>query len=198
MTHPRSPGTRGSVTLAGMKTRLSPSDWAVLAALGEGAAHGFKLAAMFAKRGDLGTVWTVQRPQVYRALEHLERAGLAESVGHEPGGGPPRLRYALTRAGREALNTWLNTPVTHLRDTRSELLLKLTFLERARRDAAPLLSAQTARFRAVQRDYEARRAAARGAERLALEWRLEALAAALRFLEGRRRARCAEPPAHLD
>lgn len=163
---------------------LSLTDHAVLAALGEGPAHGFRLAALFAKRGELGTIWTVQRPQVYRALERLELQGLAHTTGHEPGeGGPPRLLYALTRAGKETLTFWLETPVTHLRDARSELLLKLVFLERQQRDAAPLVREQIDHFRTVQRDYDARLEGATGAERMALHWRLEAVGAALRFLE---------------
>lgn len=102
MTHPfrerlKGPRLVERVTLVGMEPKLSLTDRAVRAALGEGAAHGFKLAALFAKDGELGTVWTVQRPQVYRALEHLELRGLAYTTGHEPGaGGPPRLEYILT------------------------------------------------------------------------------------------------------
>jgi len=171
-----------SITLS----TLSLSDAAVLAALGEGPAHGFKLAALFAKRGELGTVWTVQRPQIYRALERLCAHGLARSAGREASEtGPPRLLYALTQAGREALTSWLDTPVTHLRDARSELLLKLIFLERRRDDPARLLAAQEEHFRNVQLEYETRLNTAQGAERLALHWRLEAVGAALRFLAGR-------------
>ncbi len=169
-----------------MGTKLSLSDLAVLAALGEGPAHGFRLAALFAKDGDLGTIWTVQRPQVYRALEHLEHRGLARTVGYEPGeGGPPRLLYVLTEAGEHTLASWLRTPVMHLRDTRSELLLKLSFTKRQQGDTHPLVQAQLAHFRSVQRDYETRLEVARGAERLALEWRVEVVRAALRFLEQR-------------
>lgn len=165
---------------------LSLSDAAVLGALGEGPAHGFKLAALFAKGGELGMVWTVQRPQIYRALEHLCAHGLARTAGQEASeSGPPRLVYALTQTGEGALTGWLDTPVTHLRDARSELLLKLVFLERRQSDPAPLLTAQMEHFRDVQRAYETRLGTARGAEQLALEWRLEAVGAALRFLEKR-------------
>lgn len=165
---------------------MSLSDWAVLAALAERPTHGFRLAALFAKRGELGTVWTIQRPQVYRALEHVGARAFTEASGTELGNsGPPRLRYAVTRKGQEAANDWFQTPVTHLRDARSELLLKLVFLERSGANPEPLLKAQLELFRRVQRDYETRLAASSGAERLALEWRLETIQAALRFLERR-------------
>lgn len=160
------------------------SDWAVLATLTEEPTHGFRLAALFAKDGDLGTVWTIQRPQIYRALEHLETWEWAETVGTEPGdAGPPRLRYAATPLGRETVERWRVTPVIHLRDARSELLLKLVFLERQRREPEPLITAQIVRFRAVQQEYETRLAKTEGAERVALEWRLETARAALTFLE---------------
>lgn len=164
----------------------SLSDWAVLAALDEDPTHGFRLAALFAKDGELGTVWTVQRPQVYRALEHLEVWGWAEAIGLEPGdAGPPRLRYAVTAAGQEAVARWRVTPVMHLRDARSELLLKLVFLERQGLESKMLITAQLMRFRDVQQDYLARLAGAEGAERMALEWRLTAARTALSFLEQR-------------
>lgn len=169
-----------------MTRDLSTSDQAVLAALGAGPAHGFRLAALFAKSGELGTVWAVQRPQVYRALEHLVAAGLAEAVGQEPGeGGPPRLLYQLTGAGLERLNTWFITPVAHLRDARSDLLLKLVFLERQGRDPEPLLSAQRRHFEHVRDTYRVQRDKTEGAQRLALEWRVSAAEAALQFLEQR-------------
>lgn len=169
-----------------MDQTLSLSDHAVLAALGEGPAHGFRLAGLFAKRGELGGVWAVGRPQVYRALERLERLGyarIAEQVAS--GSGPPRSVYALTQAGEAALRGWLSAPVAHLRDARSELLLKLVFSERRDLDPGPLLKAQRAHFERVRDGYRARLEAAAGAERLALEWRLASVGAALEFLAGR-------------
>lgn len=166
--------------------KLTLSDWAVLAALTEKPAHGFRLAALFAKRGELGTIWTVQRPQVYRALEHLESWELAEAAGLEPGdAGPPRTRYTASQQGQEAVVQWRATPVLHLRDARSELLLKLAFLERSGLETQPLIRAQLAHFDGVREDYQARLDTAVGTERLALEWRLGSIGAAIHFLERR-------------
>jgi PadR family transcriptional regulator AphA len=70
---------------------------------------------------------------------------LAEVVGEEPGrAGGNRTMIAITRAGRVALRTWLVTPVVHLRDLRSELLLKLILCDRCGIDDAPLIAAQRA------------------------------------------------------
>ncbi len=167
--------------------RLLPTgDWAVLACLGEGPAHGFKLAAGFAKGGELGSVWTLQRPQVYRAIEHLELRRLVRTTKREPGdNGPPRTLYALTNLGERTLRDWLCTPAQHLRDGRSELLLKLIFTERQQRDPRPLLSAQHRNFSEVLGANQAKLARAEGPERTALEWRVDAARAALIFLERR-------------
>lgn len=170
-----------------MDRTLSLSDLAVLAALGEGPAHGFRLAALFARGGELGGVWTVQRPQVYRALERLTGLGHAHIVEQAVSDtGPPRSVYALTEGGSAALSGWLVTPVAHLRDARSELLLKLIFLGRGGYDPEPLLTAQTRHFEGAREAYAARLETASGAERLALEWRLVTVEAALAFLAGRR------------
>ncbi len=163
---------------------LSTSDWAVLAFLSEGAVHGFKLAAIFAKGGELGTVWTLQRPQVYRAVQHLQARLYVSAVKREPGeNGPPRTLYALTALGRATFETWLTTPVQHLRDGRSDLLLKLIFTERHKLDAKPLLRAQLEHFSEVLTAIQAKLENAQGPERTALEWRIDAARGALAFLE---------------
>ncbi len=169
--------------------RLSIGDMAVLACLGEGATHGFRLAAMFAPDGEFGPVWTLRRPQVYRALEHLEARGLAHTLRQEAGaGGPPRTLFAPTERGRQALRAWLATPVERLRHGRNDLVLKLIFLERRGDDPTPLLLAQRERFERVLETYRRRLADVAGPESVALAWRVAAARAALAFLEERLRA----------
>jgi DNA-binding PadR family transcriptional regulator len=82
-----------------MVDNLSTSDWAFLAVLYEAPTHGFRLAGLFASDGELGFIWTIQRPQIYRTLEHLEKSGLAVSVRQEESeAGPPRTVYQPNRA----------------------------------------------------------------------------------------------------
>jgi PadR family transcriptional regulator AphA len=52
-----------------------------------------------------------------------------------------------TDAGRRELDRWLATPVDHLRDVRSALLLKLVVARRLGVDRAPLVAAQRAHVR---------------------------------------------------
>ena len=76
-----------------------------------------------------------------------------ESV--EPGLGPQRTIFAATPQGREAAERWLDTPVAHVRDIRSHLLLKLALLDRAETDPADLLRRQRAVLEPIARAIEA-------------------------------------------
>jgi DNA-binding PadR family transcriptional regulator len=126
---------------------LSLNEWAVLACLAERPRHGYDIAAALAPGTEVGTVWRVPRPIVYRALDRLTALGLAAPQGSEPGeGGPPRQVVEATAAGRERLREWLATPVDHLREVRGALLLKLVTARHLGVDAAPLVAAQRERF----------------------------------------------------
>jgi DNA-binding PadR family transcriptional regulator len=160
------------------------NDWGVLALLAERPAHGFQLAKAFAKEGELGLVWAIQRQQVYRALEHLERDGLVVPVRQEVARtGPPRTVYEATPAGRDAVRAWLDEPVERLRQVRHALLLKLAFLARRGREAGPLLAAQRPLAERMVASCEMRVDEAPSTERIVLAWRLESARALLRFLD---------------
>jgi DNA-binding PadR family transcriptional regulator len=124
-------------------------EWACLAALGQGRLHGFALAKRLAPDGDLGRVWTMSRPLTYRAIATLTEMGLVRPAGEESGqGGPTRTALCLTPKGRAALRGWLLAPVSHPRDVRSELLLKIVVCELMDLDRDALITAQVERFEA--------------------------------------------------
>lgn len=163
--------------------KLSTTDWAVLALLAEGEAHGFKLAAAFAE-GELASIWKIQRPQVYRALEHLLVQGLAHPLRQEAGeAGPTRTLYAVSPQGQQAVEEWLYTPVTRLRFGRSDLRLKIAFLLRRKLELEPLLDQQQAVYSAMLQELESQVVRAQGVERVSLLWRLEMAKAGLRFVQ---------------
>jgi len=84
------------------------------------------LAKALASQGELGRIWSVPTPVVYRAVNRLRTAGLVETVGAQPSdAGPMRTLVGLTPSGRRQLDRWLKTPVEHMRDVRSQLLLQL-------------------------------------------------------------------------
>jgi PadR family transcriptional regulator AphA len=138
-----------------------------------------------APHGDLGRVWALPAPLVYRALSTLQTKGLASAAGAERSEvGPQRLLVTPTAEGREKLAGWLTAPVEHLRDVRSLLMLKLAFVIRMGGDPEPLLRAQAERFGPLLQQLERRAAEAeQGFDGVLMLWRLESAQAAMRFLE---------------
>lgn len=159
-------------------------EWACLGLLYVEPSHGFAIAAQLRPDADIGRIWSVSRPLTYRSLDQLIERGLVEPVGSEPGdAGPNRTILATTRRGRSELRTWLRTPVEHLRDLRSELLLKLALARHCGVDIGGMLDAQRLRL-----DVHASTLAdmATGPDGQIIDtvalWRHEASQAALRFL----------------
>jgi hypothetical protein len=52
---------------------LSLAEWLVLSLICENPMHGFALAALLGPAGEMGRVWRVPKPVVYRALQRLEQ-----------------------------------------------------------------------------------------------------------------------------
>ncbi len=127
---------------------LSLNAWAVLTLLvDDGPQHGFALSRQLARTTEIGRVWSVSRPLVYRALEQLEQRGLVTGGPEVPSPtGPSRQEFTATRKGRAAVGRWRAQPVDRLRDVRPTLILKLTLSRRAGLDLAPLVAAQRAEF----------------------------------------------------
>ena len=102
---------------------MSLPEWLVLAILSRQSMHGFAVAQLTAHDGELGRVWHIPKAVIYRSIGRLLEAGLIAPECTEPGLGPQRTVYAATPRGRAAARRWLNTPVDHVRDIRSQLLL---------------------------------------------------------------------------
>ena len=98
-----------------------------------------------------------------------------------------RTILAPTKEGRAAVKRWLQEPVSHIRDVRGELLLKLVLSK----DPESLLEAQRARFapmvEALATPGDARQTTA---DPVAV-WRYESSRAVLRFID----RMLGEPPA---
>lgn len=170
-----------------MERSLAPGEWAVLAVVSERPTHGFAVAKTLASSGEIGRVWSLPRPLVYRALNHLVAAGLVDRGAAEPSArGPNRLQVKATATGRRRVRRWLNEPVEHVRDVRSLLMLKLLFLERSGLDPGPLLDAQRDLLVPAAEALEEREQSLSGFERTLSRWRLESTRAVLRFLDATR------------
>jgi PadR family transcriptional regulator AphA len=163
---------------------LSRSEWIVLSVICEGPTHGNAVSRAVGPDGELGQIWHVQRGVVYRSLDRLLDLGLIRSAGQEfSHQGPVRLRVEATDAGEEAARSWQQQPVEHMRDIRSELLVKLALLNRSGTDPHDLLTAQRAQLLPIADSLRDRIAAVTGFDRTLLMWRYETAAATIRFLD---------------
>ena len=171
--------------MARSRDDLGAGEWAVLALLAEQPTHGFAVAREMSPEGEIGKVWTMRRPLVYRAIDQLTEAGFVRPAGTEPSSsGPRRTLVEATPAGRRALARWLAEPVEHVRDARSLLMLKLLFLARGDADQTSLLTAQRKRFESLVERLTVAIDDADGFDQVLLRWRLESTTAAIRFIDG--------------
>ena len=162
--------------------QLLLGEWACLGILYPAPTHGFAIAARLKPGGDVGRVWSLSRPLTYRSLEQLTRRGYIRSVGEEPGiAGGNRTVLAATRSGRAQLRKWLNTPVAHLRDLRSELLLKLIIADLCDIDVSRMLQMQRQQIVDMCAVLEAQ--IAFDPDDVVALWRSESTNAAVRFLD---------------
>lgn len=125
---------------------LSLAEHVCLALVAEGETHGWAVGAELTPDGPIGRVWSLSRPLAYRAIDTLADARLVERQASASGEGRRRTRLMITDAGRGVVRRWLDTPVEHPRDVRTELIVKLLLRERAGLPTAPLLEAQEAAF----------------------------------------------------
>lgn len=162
-------------------------EWACLGALYSRPAHGFAVAARLKPTGDIGRIWSLSRPLTYRALDQLVQRGLLADQGQQPGlAGGNRTILKVSRLGRLTFRHWLNAPVVHLRDLRSELLLKLVLAEDCMVDISEMIDRQ--RNHLV--DMEAALSTQLTTESVGVDrhdvvglWRSEAAKSAIRFID---------------
>lgn len=181
----RSVTAASAVTLGFMNggPPLSLPEWTVLTVVSQGPAHGFAIARLTERGGELGRVWQIPRPVIYRAIGRLLDAGLLSQEAVEPGRGPQRTIYTATPEGRRAAAAWLDAPVRHVRDIRSALMLKLALLNRAGSDPSGLLRRQRKVLEPIARAMEAERPQGNGFDATLLAWRRGTAVAALGFLD---------------
>lgn len=162
--------------------QLLLGEWACLGILYPAPTHGFAIAARLKPTGDVGRVWSLSRPLTYRSLEQLTAREYIHAIGEEPGiAGGNRTVLAATRTGRSQLRKWLHTPVAHLRDLRSELLLKLVIADVCEIEVSDMLDRQRHHIEQLAATLAAKTDADGPTDVVAM-WRSESSQAALRFL----------------
>jgi DNA-binding PadR family transcriptional regulator len=165
-------------------SRLSLAEWMVLCLVSEKPTHSFAIASLLAKDGSLGQVWHVPKAVAYRSAARLAQLGLITVADKQPSNlGPARSQLEATSKGDQAARDWLRQPVTHPRDIRSELLVKLALLGRVDSDPSDLLRKQRAQLVPTADAFAAQVYAATGFDHTLAVWRYESVSATLRFLD---------------
>jgi len=156
---------------------------ALLALLGDGPKHGYELKSLF--DAATGEAWPLNVGQVYTTLQRLERDGLVETDGEPDEGG--RQPYRLTAAGREALGTWVQTPVEQTLAMRDEVSMKVLLAVATDMDSASaVIARQRDAAMAALQSFTALKRASTGeslARRLHLDRLTYAIEAEIRWLE---------------
>jgi PadR family transcriptional regulator, regulatory protein AphA len=97
-----------STTKSTAVAKLTTTEAAVLALLAiEGERSGYDLLKLVTK--SIAHVWSPARSGLYAVLPRLERSGLARRRVVAQASRPDKQLYAITRAGRRALDAWLET-----------------------------------------------------------------------------------------
>jgi DNA-binding PadR family transcriptional regulator len=123
----------------------------LLGLLAAGPRHGYELKRAHDVR--LPRAKPLAFGQVYTTLARLVRDGLVVPAGQDQAGGPERTAYALTEAGRDALERWLSEVDPPAQYITSTLLAKVVVAllvadtDRARAYLVAQRRAHTARLR---------------------------------------------------
>lgn len=156
----------------------------MLGAIAQGPTHGFAIARRLQATGDLGRVWSLSRPLVYRELARLiEHDLVREQAGEAGDRGPRRTIVVVTPLGQAQTDRWLREPVARVRDFRSMFLLKLALIDGVGGDPVPLARAQRRVFAQRLRQMEAERAGTTGFDARILLWREVSTRSAIEFLD---------------
>ncbi len=106
-----------------MAQKQNRSRYAILGMLTYQPMSGYDIQKFFA---DIAGFWQESYGQIYPNLRQLWQEGLVSKQVEEREKGPNRHVYALTEAGQQVLQTWLQETAEPL-PIRNELLLKLIF-----------------------------------------------------------------------
>ncbi len=157
----------------------SVAEYVCLSLIEQGISHGWAVGTMLGAEGEIGRIWTLSRPLTYRAIDQLVEKKLVLRKGGTPSHGRERVLLTPTAKGRRVATQWLDAPVQHLRDVRTELLLKLALRNRAGLGNEGLLAAQQEVFEPAIDTLTS----TQGVDDLTVLWRRESARAVRRFLE---------------
>jgi DNA-binding PadR family transcriptional regulator len=154
----------------------------LLGVLAEGPAHGYDLKRAHDDR--FPGAKPLAFGQVYAALARLEKDGHVEVVETLRDGGPERTTYALTEAGKKALDVWLIETEPAGPYAADELVRKAVVALRLGTDATGYLARQrSVHLQAMKRLLALQDASTDAASRIVIDHAVSHLDADLRWLE---------------
>jgi DNA-binding PadR family transcriptional regulator len=117
-----------------------PIQHAVLALLADGSSHGYELKTEFEEA--IGPQWgELNVGHLYQVLDRLVRDQLVTRRAVQQNDRPDRIDYRLTKAGRRALEEWLETPFVRQSGYRDDFFLKLFAASRLGRERVERVAA---------------------------------------------------------
>lgn len=140
--------------------------------------HGWAIQRELSADGEIGRAWSLSRQLTYRAIDAIVEEGLARRSPPRDGAGADKMVVTATARGRKHSIGWLDEPVVHLRDVRTELLVKLMLRERLDLDRTTFLVRQREVF-----DPLIERMVANSDTGVVATWRRENAEAVRRFLD---------------
>ena len=143
--------------------------------------HGYDLKRSWDRR--FGHLKAMRYSQVYATLARLERDGLIELAGEEPGQGPDRKRYRITTDGTADLHRWLAEPDPPDAPVQGDLFIKVVLALDTDQPADAYLEAQRAAHSKRMRELLDHRDGADEVERAALDLAVFHLEADLRWID---------------
>lgn len=121
--------------------------------------------------------------QVYSTMGRLEKNGMIELAGEEPGSGPDLKRYEITDAGRDKVKEWMSTPDVPSLTLRENLYAKLIIALLLDENGAELLELQRKQHLARMRELTQRKRGADLPTTLVCDHALFHIEADLRWME---------------
>jgi DNA-binding PadR family transcriptional regulator len=143
--------------------------------------HGYELRQSYEER--FPSARPLRSGQVYSTLSRLQRDGLVDAMGDEPGRGPDRKVFAITEDGVAAFDGWIQTPEAIDPYLQDALFMKVVLALRSGRSAPALLDAQRDHHLTTMRVLTQQKASADPAETVRLDFALFHLEADLRWID---------------
>jgi DNA-binding PadR family transcriptional regulator len=143
--------------------------------------HGYDLRVSYEER--FPSARPLRSGQVYSTLSRLQRDGLVDVAGDEPGNGPDRKVFAITEDGVEVFDTWVTSPEPTDPYLQDALFMKVVLAISSGRSAQALLDAQREQHLASMRELTRRKDGADLSETLRLDFALFHLEADLRWID---------------